>query len=337
MLMIHNNQNLQDMSQLYNLNTVIGDLWVYNNDNVVTLYGLQGLSTINGNLFIVQNDGLVNFFGLHSLTSVSSLQVLLNTSLQDISQVSNLSSAYSILIQDNEQLNSLSGLQGLTNLSGPLEIQGNNINSCSGLNNLVSAQSLKIIDEQSLTTLNGLQNLQAIGNDLKFQFCPLLQQIDGVENLTSAGNLTIQDNFTLSELPGLNHAISLNNLHIENNPSLSVCAVQSVCDFIDLNTATIQNNHLGCSSQQVVQNQCATMTQLLPAHCGEQLTTFDEMFFAEIITGATEYQFKIWDVLDPQNPLTENSPNNGFSLDQFGIYGLGETYEIQVKAKVKVK
>ncbi len=333
MLMIYNNQNLQDMSQLYNLNTVIGDLWVYNNDNVVTLYGLQGLNAINGNLFIVQNDGLVNFFGLHALVSVGSIGISQNTVLQDISQISSLNSVNTILIENNAQLNSLSGLQGLTNMSGNLKIEGNNINSCSGLNNLVSIGSFSIKNEQSLTSLSGLQSLTTV-NGLTVEFCPQLQSFDALENLNSVGNLNIKANFMLNDLSALNHPIALNSLTVTNNNNLQQCAVQAICDYLDVNTATIQSNNFGCNSETEVENQCATLTQLLPIHCGEQLTTFDQVFHAEAVTGATEYEFQIWNILDPQNQQVSGSVSPSHSLEQFGLFELGQTYEIRVKAKI---
>jgi len=79
--------------------------------------------------------------------------------------------------------------------------------------------------------------LTSVGRDLWVFGNPLLESIEGIENIDTA---------------------SIRSLNFSENPSLSICAVKSICDYIaapDANV-TIENNAEGCNSAEEVKAVC---------------------------------------------------------------------------------
>ncbi len=111
-----------------------------------------------------------------------------------------------------------------------------------------------------LTTLNGLQQLKQVGGNLIIDGNSLLDLDFLVQLENVGGNLQIRGN-GLESIEGLNHMVAIGGeLIIENNPDLSECAVQSVCNHINNGgTAAIANNLTGCNSIFEVQAACDPM------------------------------------------------------------------------------
>jgi hypothetical protein len=88
---------------------------------------------------------------------------------------------------------------------------------------------------------------------------PSLRSLVGLENLVSAGNLSIICNDSLRNLTGIDHLDpdSVIGLVISNNPSLSTCNNQFVCDFLKDHSAVISYNAPGCNSLEEVVDACS--------------------------------------------------------------------------------
>ena len=75
------------------------------------------------------------------------------------------------------------------------------------------------------------------------------------------GSLEIYSNTILSDISGLKNlqAGSIGNLKINNNATLSNCAVESICDFLKSPNGTVEihENAQGCNSQEEVQAACS--------------------------------------------------------------------------------
>ena len=75
------------------------------------------------------------------------------------------------------------------------------------------------------------------------------------------GSLNISVNNILNNIDGIKNiaATTITDLQIFLNPNLSECAVQSVCDFLDIepSNANINTNGAGCDSVEEVQTACA--------------------------------------------------------------------------------
>ena len=130
-----------------------------------------------------------------------------------------------------------------------------------------------------MTSLNGLENLITIGDGISIFSNPELSNLIALQNLTSIsptgpyGYLEVYYNNTLTALAGLENiaAGSVNDLYIENNPVLSTCDVQSICDYLAApnGTVSIMNNAPGCNSSGEVLEACWSNTEEKTATTGE--------------------------------------------------------------------
>ncbi|MBC8465651.1 T9SS type A sorting domain-containing protein [bacterium] len=132
---------------------------------------------------------------------------------------------------------------GCTEIEGPVIISGqDNIIQLEGLSGVTSiAGALNISNNYSLVSLTGLQNLASIN-----------------------GNLVIGQNSRLKSLTGLNNIDpgSIMDLYIFGNDSLSICAIESVCDYLYYPTGMfeIYGNAVGCNNPGEINEACDTLS-----------------------------------------------------------------------------
>ena len=117
------------------------------------------------------------------------------------------------------------------------------------------------MENDALTSLTGLDNLTSIGGNLGIRNNNALTSLTGLEGLTSIGGfLDISHNAALTSLTGLDSidAGSITNLYIFNNPTLTTCEVQSICDYLVSPNGTIEihDNAPGCNTQEEVEAAC---------------------------------------------------------------------------------
>jgi len=107
----------------------------------------------------------------------------------------------------------LSPLSQIVSVGGFLRINGNDmLNSLTGLEGITSVgDDIAIYDNNNLTNLNGLENVTFIGQDI------------AIYNNESLNNLTGLDNINYT---------TIDNLYINDNPQLTICNIQTVCDYI---------------------------------------------------------------------------------------------------------
>jgi len=201
---------------------------------LTNLAGLINVNSIGGNLSLIDNDNLTNLSGLNNLSSIGG----------------------GIFINYNDELVNLSGLENITVLDGSLTIgsysvylNGGNDNLVNfiGLDNLTSIGSLQIFSNPSLSSLNGLENLTTIEGSLEIG-CDI------------AGN---GSNPVLSSLGGIHNVDYIGeNLWIINNPSLSICEIEPICDYLANPNGEINicDNAAGCNSMEEVEQACQTAT-----------------------------------------------------------------------------
>ena len=249
------NNNLSSLEGLNNLTSIGRDLVIgYSgpgpgsggaNPILANLTGLEGLTSIGRDLNIESNESLTNLSGLDNLNSLGGeLMIENNYSLTSLTGLNNLDSIWGdILIHHNVNLLNLTGLENLTYIDGGLYIGSSTyINS-------------------SLTSLTGLEGLTSIGKHLKISDNSSLTSLTSLYNLTSIGaGLTIQHNTSLTSLEGLDNidAATIDSLRIIENQYLSICEVQSICDFLKSPNGeiVIWNNAWHCDSQSQVEDRC---------------------------------------------------------------------------------
>jgi hypothetical protein len=196
-----------------------------------------------GSLWVSGNDALTSLAGLEGLTYVGE-----NVGI------------------GGDSLSNLTGLEGLTNIGGDLTIGGGNVfTNLSGLEGLTSiGGTLRIVTNNSpMNNLTGLEGVTSIGGNLSIERSDALFSLEGLEGVISIGGwIGIDKNLSLTSLEGINNidAATIMNLSVYDNPQLSTCEVQSICDYLasPAGNIWIDDNAPGCNSQQEVEDACAS-------------------------------------------------------------------------------
>ena len=214
-----------------------------NTSNITDLSNLPPIEVIDNNLRVLRNDTLMDLSGLENLTSIGGyLQIEGNTALTDLSGLESMTSIGGDLrIYDNDTLTDLSALENLTSIEGDLRIE----------------------DNVALIDLSGLENVNSIGGGLEIISNDALTDLSGLENLSSiGGRLEIIGNEALIDLSGLGNVSSIEvYLQIHSNPTLSICAVPPICDYLENGgLSDIWNNAPNCNSTEEIFTLCTVST-----------------------------------------------------------------------------
>ncbi|MCD4723517.1 MAG: T9SS type A sorting domain-containing protein [Bacteroidales bacterium] len=265
--------SLKDLAGLDSLVSIGSDLIIVNNQRLNDLTGLRGITSIAGYLRILGNDSLENLVGLENISSVGeAFHIWYTKNLYNTSGLESLIAIegdFSVIA--NDKLKNFLGLENLVSIGGWFHLEWNDSLDCfMGLENLDSIHGNFIITtNHTLSSLSGLNNLTSIGGGLSFHGNDTLENLSGLQNLTSIGGaLYIQDNDNLVSLSGLDNinSNSITNLGILENPILTTCDVQSVCDYLvsPNGSVNIYGNAGGCNNPAQIANSCGTVLPCLP-------------------------------------------------------------------------
>lgn len=300
-LTIHFNEYLDDLTGLNHIKNLAGNVEILSNTFLDSLSGLDSLTSIAGNLKIDGNVRLMNIESLHRLITVSGDIIITYNGINTILGLRGLTSAQgSLIIGGNRTLESLHGLDNITLIGGSLEIgipsgtSNTILHDLSGLDNLISIGSdleitrnpslknltglsslitvgkeVSIWSNSSLSTLQGLNRLESIGNSLRFINNDSLIDLSALSSVISIGkNLDIINNPSLTTLDGLENIQpnSIQNLQITNNPLLSDCSIQNICEYLSSpnGKVSVYLNHEGCSNPPEIARECGFMMPCLP-------------------------------------------------------------------------
>lgn len=263
-------------------------LSIYDCDNLLSLYGFSNLDSVYGSVRIYENVLLNNIDALNGIQYVSVSLYLANlSSLEEIAGFSELEHVGGrFMIENNDTLNSINGFDNLTNISEYFYIRRNpNLSNVIGFSNLdrigrwdfwenasldevIGFEQLEYIedfmwfdDNLVLTSIPEFISLDSINGRLMIDNNPQLTDLSGLENLSYInGDLQIINNDNLESLVGLN-AIgidSISELIIKDNDLLFNCAIESVCNFINLDSSItdITINAEGCNTEEEVEISC---------------------------------------------------------------------------------
>ncbi|SFZ94336.1 Por secretion system C-terminal sorting domain-containing protein [Flaviramulus basaltis] len=239
---ITKNDNLQNLSGLEGLTTLIGNINITISFNPA-LTSLQGLNNVTTIITTPSSFGLDDYFiindneNLASLEGLNSLQTLYShlrfqnlPALADISALSNLVSITGdVNFQNCDALTTFNGLENLNFIYGDLFIVNNNaLQNLNGLNNLQTVYALELSVNSALTNIQALSSLTTITEEdlmysqLNITGNPLLQSLDGLEGLTSLGDLWIDSNVSLTSIEGLQNVTDIGvGIVIVNNINLT--------------------------------------------------------------------------------------------------------------------
>jgi len=330
-------------------------LTIAGNTALNSLAGLDNLRSVKACVSIGGNPSLTTLDGLDSLSSLGaghggagseswatySLSISGNKGLKTIGKFGNLDSLYILQITENDSLLSLKGLESIRSV-GELYVGYNALlPNFKGLDNLQSAGRLYIEGNYSLQNFEGLENLGTIqchSNSFQEGWISLhvegnsLVSFSGLENVQSIGcaysTVKIIGNWHLQSLSGISGAIdSLVEVVIQDNPSLSICEVQPVCDFLSNGgPATITDNAPGCNS--VAEVEAACIVSIEETSGGEPVIVFSPnpaVVFLQIQIEDSE----IWDIslFDLQGRLMYRQSVSGSRIIEIedwpaGVYAL---------------
>jgi UDP-3-O-[3-hydroxymyristoyl] glucosamine N-acyltransferase len=230
-----------------------GDVIIGNPEysGIANLDGLNVITSV-GSLSISQNYYLSSLEGLNNLTTIENyFEISQNNSLTSLSGLEGLDSVFGNIFIDYSWLTDLTGLEGLNYIGGGLYIGsvyygGNTLFSLTGLEGLNSiGDNLLIGNTSALTSLTGLEGLTSIGGSIMIVNCGQLINIQGLENIQSG---------------------SITDLRISNNPALTECNVQSICDYLVAPNGIVEiyNNFSGCNNASEIANSCGFQVPCLP-------------------------------------------------------------------------
>ena len=272
-LQIIENAALVNLKGLDNLSHIGSFSNINKNQNLTSLLGLNNLDSVEGGFEIASNSSLNDLNDLHSLSCVGELfRVDDNDQLSSLGNIGNASFNH-IEILRNDALENLNALSSLSFVSGKILIISNNsLCDMNGLSSLSSTGGSFVISENPiLADLEGLSNLSSVKGNLQIRKNNNLKSISNLENLSLiSGSIVVENNAVLNSLHGIHNIDplsikSISNLHdieIQNNPMLSTCAVESICEVLILPwiSTDIYNNAPGCDTVSEILSACISST-----------------------------------------------------------------------------
>ncbi len=293
-LYIHHNSNLKNIYGFGSLEYVAGDIIIHANYKLTDIIFFS-LSQIGGDLQILSNTELIEPNISDYLHIDGDLVFDQNLKLEKLGVFLDSDIGGSIRIHSNYKLKNLEGLDFVQNIGGDIEIyndkdlinfQGleklkkiegklfvknnNKLQNFEGLNNLTYVNTLSVLENSNLQNFAGLNKLNKTGEYIFITKNNSLQNLNGLENLTEIGdNIEVSNCSSIDDISGIrnidpnsieSHYSEYKDLEIYNNPNLSVCHIESVCDYLEYKGANasthIENNDTGCNSEQEIFDNC---------------------------------------------------------------------------------
>ena len=292
-LIIQNNQDLHSLSGLENLVDINGAIDIINNFFLQETSAIQPLVNKSNRIYMSQNglkqldlfagldtiktnvslSGMIELKSLKGLEDIKVIQgnfsLTSSDRIQNIDQLSNLELVEGYLwFMSLDSLKNLDGLSSLEEVNGNIQlIYNRQLVNIEGMNNLKRANTLHLAGLPSLLSLTGLENLEEIENTFVISSINNITNLDPLENVIKVGNkLIIASCDNIQDISGLRNINSelmtpsenSPNLKISNNPKLSNCSIESVCQIIqnEFLTTEIQENENHCNTEDEILAMC---------------------------------------------------------------------------------
>ncbi|HMS98991.1 MAG TPA: T9SS type A sorting domain-containing protein [Saprospiraceae bacterium] len=283
--------DIKDLSRLKTLKEVDGNL-VISHTSLKNLSGLEGLKRINGHFILHKNDSLISGKEMNLTYPVAGNFVITENSklanppsLINVKEIKgDLVLAYNPMFPTSYSL--------IPSIAGNIDITHmNSLKSLGSLNsNVTRCKTLKLENNPLLSSLTGLWHIAEAENiilrnnpQITTVFFQKLEKINGdliVENMNALTSMSFHYGNHLGKMhlrnnPLLNQISTLDKLNytlfntnspqdtafiLENNPSLSQCKNSFICKLLadPAKTVFINNNGMGCESNEVAQIRCTT-------------------------------------------------------------------------------
>ncbi len=262
--------------------------------------------------------------------------------ITDLTPLSQLESVGTQLwINDNSGLPSFAGLENVTTVGSHLRIRYNsNITDLTGLNGITSVGGELDISDNLFSTLDGLDSLETVGSNFTLANNSLLTSVQGLGKLSSLGGyMAITNDTLLTTLSGLDNIdhTTITQLQIANCKFLTMCVIQSICDFLAVptNFASIGGNGFGCLTRPQIENGCQSLSTAEPGRDAISIYPNPVTDFAAV--SGLEQQQSVIRITDYQGRLVMEKESRNGLLDlrhlPKGIYLLtvemGDTFIVE--------
>ncbi len=285
-LLVTDCQRWRSFNGLQSLQRVEGDLRATDVDSLEGLNGLGALRVVWGDLEVWGGERMSSLAGLGQIDSVMGswsitagapvASAAVPNSLHHVGGDFRIIAPGAVNITGGTQLTTIGGQLQLSSPLLPASTALPNLSRAGGLllglDGVVQLDILPSLDtvEQhvriggTLTSFSGSNTITHIGGGLEFLTCPQLVSITSAFlGLDTCGMLWLEGNPVLSDISAFDHPLGIGSLEIDNNPQLSYCHVQAICDRVlspALPVPTITGNAPGCSTLPEVQASCISVT-----------------------------------------------------------------------------
>ncbi|GEQ85607.1 hypothetical protein ULMS_11150 [Patiriisocius marinistellae] len=242
--------NITDLSPLGQITSISGGLEIsFTSITNINLTSLSNIGTqVNDDVEIRQNLLLESFTGLENINNV----------------------AGTILIIDNPNIENFNGFEDVVSIGGFLDIYDNSsLLAFSGFENLQSVSGFRCQGNPSLIGFEQLESLSTVTERIVIGNNDLVTSLAGFENIDNLDfSFWITDNLLINDISAFENLNStfVFGIKILNNPALSLCNIQAVCENIgntNLGYFEIENNGTGCENIVEVAQSCG-QTLLCP-------------------------------------------------------------------------
>lgn len=256
--------SLTNFEGLNNLDTIGEEFNINNNSpNLINFEGLGSLKKIGFTMFdshTIRSESIEDFAGLDSLhTILGTLDIMACSNLASLNGLGAVAEMDELSIANCSSFSSLQGFGNDADLS---------ILKLSYLPLLANLEGMESVENVSQLTLSNLDFLASLENlthltsiDQLFIFnCDILKTLNGLEGLLDVQVFVrLFKNDELSDITALQNVdfSNTNSLTFTQNPKLSFCAINSICDFIEIGGITdFENNEIGCNSEVEIEYDC---------------------------------------------------------------------------------
>ncbi|WP_461486586.1 T9SS type A sorting domain-containing protein, partial [Pedobacter sp.] len=251
--------DITDLSALYNITQITGDLVIENNLRLTNINGLMNLVEIGGKNLKIKRNSLLTY--CNNIAIKNYLAKSATTFKREIT--GNLQNCLNEAAVKNANNNTCPS--GSFNFTTQKQIDdfGGLYSNCQTYS--ITDMTINGVD---IKDLRPLQKIKSLTGNLIIQNNTILETLTGLENLTAVnGYISVATNAKLKDISALKNisASSIEKLdvglNIQGNPVLNVCNLPNFCAYLSnpSNPKTISGNAAVCVNEQAFLNTCNTL------------------------------------------------------------------------------
>ena len=239
-LVIAQQDSLQAIEGFAQLLRIHGDFIIQENPLLQEIRGFEQVDSLQGNSLFLDNPALHTIDGFDALLAIAGdLQVKNNTVLTNLDAWSNLQQVgLGLSIRQNEALNALPAFMEIDSIG----------------------ESLSLIGLPHVPEIPPFPDLTYIGGSLHISALDLIENLDGFAALNHTKQWIISENLALQSIDSLSQVDpgSIQTLTINFCPELSICALENICSYLELEIglSDFDNNGTGCNDEQEILDIC---------------------------------------------------------------------------------